>query len=65
MLLQEVDQRALAVGCELVSIMGFGINQGALRLYQRHGYHIAEVRSMVASDYLPAGEVLLNDPCPG
>ena len=33
--------------------------QEDLRLCQRHGYHIAKARSMVASDYLPAGEVLL------
>ncbi len=37
----------------------FRINQGALRLYQRHNEHIAEASSMVASDYLAAGEELL------
>jgi len=58
-LLQEVDQRALMHGCELISILVFEVNQGALRLYQRNGYHIVETRPMVASDYLPAGQVLL------
>ena len=32
---------------------------GALRLYLRHGYKIVERLPMVASDYLPAGDVLL------
>jgi ribosomal protein S18 acetylase RimI-like enzyme len=58
-LLAEVDRNALAVGCKLISIQVFAINDGALRLYQHHGYHIVESRSMVASDYLPAGKVLL------
>jgi ribosomal protein S18 acetylase RimI-like enzyme len=58
-LLAEVDSSALAVGCELISIQVFAINDGALRLYQNHGYEIVESRSMVASDYLPAGKVLL------
>jgi ribosomal protein S18 acetylase RimI-like enzyme len=58
-LLAEVDRRALAVGCDLISIQVFAFNDGALRLYRNHGYNIVEVRSMVASDYLPAGKVLL------
>jgi hypothetical protein len=32
-----IAELALAVDGELISIMVFGINQRALRLYQRHG----------------------------
>ena len=58
-LMAEVGRQAQAAGCELISIEVFAINQGALRLYQRLGYEIVERRPMIASAYLPAGDVLL------
>jgi ribosomal protein S18 acetylase RimI-like enzyme len=58
-LMAEVERQAHAAGCELISIEVFEINQGALRLYQRLGYQIIERRPMIASAYLPAGDVLL------
>ena len=58
-LLAEVDKHAITADCKLISILVFAINQGALRLYLRHGYKIVERLPMVASDYLPAGDVLL------
>ncbi len=58
-LLAEVDKHAIAADCKLISILVFAINQGALHLYLRHGYKIVERLPMVASDYLPAGDVLL------
>ena len=58
-LLAEVDEHAIVADCKLISIHVFAINQGALRLYLQHGYKIVERRPMVASDYLPASDVLL------
>jgi ribosomal protein S18 acetylase RimI-like enzyme len=58
-LLAEVDRLALAAGCALISIEVFASNEGALRLYRRLGYEEVERRPMVASDYHPAGDVLL------
>ena len=58
-LLTECDRQAQAAGCELISIEVFASNTGALRLYQRHGFEQVESRPMVASDYHPAGDVLL------
>ena len=58
-LLAEVDKHAFAADGKLISILVFAINQGALRLYLRHDYKIVERLPMVASDYLPAGDVLL------
>ena len=34
-------------------------NRDAIRLYQRFGFDNVEEREMIASDYLPAGKVLL------
>ena len=58
-LLDECEQLARAANCTLISIEVFGSNSGALRLYQRHGFEQVESRQMVASDYHPAGDVLL------
>jgi ribosomal protein S18 acetylase RimI-like enzyme len=58
-LLAEVDKHAIAADCKLISILVFAINQRALRLYLQHGYRIVERLPMVASDYLPASDVLL------
>ena len=58
-LLAEVDRLALAAGCALVSIEVFATNTGALRLYQGLGYELTASLPMVASDYHPAGDVLL------
>lgn len=54
-----VDELAHALGCNLVSMEVFDSNPGALRLYQRLGYEIIAQRDMIASAYLPAGQVLL------
>ena len=58
-LLAEVDKHAIAADCKLISILVFAINERALRLYLQHGYKIVERLPMVASDYLPASDVLL------
>ena len=58
-LLGEADDQARNAGCDLVSIMVFAQNSGATRLYLRHGFTEIERRPMVASAYLPAGDILL------
>ncbi len=54
-----IDRLALDVGCELASIEVFDINQTALKLYRQLGYEIVDQRPVIASDYLPACQVLL------
>lgn len=58
-LMQQVDRRALEAGCDLISIEVFDSNRGALQLYQRLGYELADSRPMIASDYHATGKVLL------
>ena len=54
-----IDRLASEAGCELASIEVFEINQTALKLYRQLGYEIVDQRPMIASDYLPACQVLL------
>ena len=54
-----VDALATEADCSLISIEVFDHNPGALNLYRRLGFEIIEKRRMIASDYVPAGEVLL------
>lgn len=58
-LMGQVDQLALEADCSLISIEVFANNPGALKLYQRLGYEITEQRSLIESDYQPAGQVFL------
>lgn len=55
-----VDQLALQQGCALLSVEVFEQNKGALRLYQRLGYHIREHRRVVPHPCHPyTGNILL------
>lgn len=58
-LLAQADRLAQAAGCNLISIEVFASNSGALRLYRRLGFEQLERRPTIASDYHPAGDVLL------
>lgn len=58
-LMTQVDRLATNAACKLISIEVFDSNQGALRLYQRLGYELADARPMIASSYHAAGKVLL------
>lgn len=58
-LMHETDRLARATGASLISILVFGHNAGALRLYRRLGFDLVERRPMAASPVTPAGEILL------
>ncbi len=55
----EVDALARAGGATLISILVFGHNGGARRLYRRLGFEELERRPIAASPATPAGEILL------
>ncbi|MFC1601961.1 GNAT family N-acetyltransferase [Pseudomonadota bacterium] len=46
-LMSTINQLAVAASCTTISIEVFEQNEGALRLYQRLGYHIVEQRDVV------------------
>lgn len=54
-----IDGLAQTAGCDRASLEVFSSNPGAIKLYQRLGYEIIDQRDMVASEYLPAGQVIL------
>jgi ribosomal protein S18 acetylase RimI-like enzyme len=60
-LMNIVDDQARRAGCGLASIMVFSENRGAVRLYQRLDYTVADRRPVVPHACHPyaAGEVLL------
>ena len=58
-LMAGVDGLARDAGCALISILVFGHNDGARRLYRRLGFEEAERRPIAASPTTPAGEILL------
>ena len=58
-LMAQVDRLAQGAGCTRASIEVFDSNAGALKLYQRLGFDIAERRPMPPNDYVEASEVLL------
>ncbi len=59
-LMRMVDSLASDAGCSLTSIEVFAQNEGALRLYRRLGYEVAEKRRVVPHECHPYdGELLL------
>ncbi|KPK12335.1 MAG: hypothetical protein AMJ68_02270 [Acidithiobacillales bacterium SG8_45] len=46
-LMSTVNKLAQNANCQTVSVEVFGQNEGALRLYQRLGYHIVESRDVI------------------
>ncbi len=58
-LMHETDRLARAAGATTISILVFGHNTGALRLYRRLGFDLVTRRPMAASPTTPAGEILL------
>lgn len=60
LLMSLADGLAAQAGCGLISVEVFEQNAGALRLYQRLGYRVAERRDVVAHSCHPyTGKVLL------
>ena len=64
-LLEQSDALALAAGCDLVTLVVFETNEGAIRLYRSHGFERIDSRPMIASEYHVACEVLLLGRRPG
>lgn len=60
-LMSMVSESAIAAGCQLMSIEVFEQNQGALKLYQRLGYKIAERRRVIPHSCHPysGGDIIL------
>jgi len=59
-LMSIVDQLAQDAGCHISSVEVFEQNEGALKLYQRLGYNIAESRQVIPHSCHPyTGEIFL------
>lgn len=59
-LLAIAETRARDAGCDLLSVQVFAENRDAFRLYERHGYAVADRRPIIAHECYPySTEVLL------
>lgn len=58
-LMAQSDGLAIEAGCELITLGVFETNTAALRFYRRLGFELIESRSMVASAYHEACDILL------
>ncbi|MEM7561912.1 MAG: GNAT family N-acetyltransferase [Pseudomonadota bacterium] len=58
-LLEASTQLAINAGCNQVTLEVFDNNDGAIKLYQRNGFEIIDQQPMIASEFHPAGSVLL------